>query len=149
GTHLFLESLAPIVKRGIAELVDVIVGTVREREAAVLVIDGFMTLRDVHGDEHEMRTFIDDLAAALAPLGCTTLLTSSFVPERRGDTPSEFTMCDAVIELGRRTLPSHTTRVLEVWKARGAPNLLGAHAFHIDDDGLVVFPRIESLPLPQ
>lgn len=148
GKTLFLESLAPGLKRSVADLVDLIVGAVRARAATMLIIDGLMTLRDVHRDSLEIRTFVDDLAAALSPLGCTTLLTSSFVPERRGDTPPEFTMCDAIIELGYRERESDTGRVIDVWKTRGAANLLGKHAFAIKGEGLVVFPRSESLPLP-
>lgn len=57
-------------------------------------------------------------------------------------------MVDAVIELGRQDIGTQTTRTIRVGKARGMAPLLGQHLLRINEQGLHVIPRIESLPAP-
>jgi hypothetical protein len=46
------------------------------RETRLVVIDGLMTLRDLHAGAPAMRTFIYDLGATLAATDVTTVITS-------------------------------------------------------------------------
>ena len=96
--------------QGVEPLVRALVHTVRARNAQVLVVDGFSTLRDLHPDSLELRTFVNELAVAMSALDCTTLLTSSNVPDMSAPTPPEFTMCDAIVELAQRDLGTRAMR---------------------------------------
>lgn len=144
GSRLFLLSVYPVARQGVDKLVEALVHTVKAHGAYLLVIDGLGTLRDLHPDAPELRTFVSDLALALGPLQCSALITNSTVPDLHGTTSMEFTMCDAIIELGQRDAGLNARRSLRVWKVRGAPNVLGEHAVRIDRMGMAVIPRLET-----
>lgn len=57
-------------------------------------------------------------------------------------------MADGVVELGLQNLDSRTARTIRARKMRGLAPLLGQHALRIDDSGLTVLPRLESLFRP-
>jgi circadian clock protein KaiC len=143
GTRLFPGSLKLVAKMS----VNLLVAAGKERGASLLIIDGFLRLRDLHRDDAAMRTFVSDLGVAVGALGCTTVLMFVFVPERRGDAPPGVTLCDAVIELYRQA-GGGQGRMSDVWKMRGSANLEGEHGMRIDGDGVTLFPRMEALPLP-
>jgi circadian clock protein KaiC len=58
---------------------------------------------------------------------------------------AEHTMVDGLIELEDRLFEARSERSIQVRKFRGAGSLRGKHPFRISDDGLEVFPRIESV----
>jgi circadian clock protein KaiC len=65
-----------------------------------------------------------------------------------GSTPPEFTMSDAIVELQYPDEHRQQVRALRVWKNRGAPCVIGSHAVRLTAEGLTVYPRFETLPLP-
>jgi circadian clock protein KaiC len=145
GRHVFFESIFPVVRNGVDSLVDALVESVRSHKASLIVLDGFASLRDLHPDSRELRTFVNQLAVAMSSLDCTTLVTSSDVPDMRSPTsPPEFTMSDSIVELSQSLAGAQHRRTLRAWKVRGAEPLLGPHAFRITQDGLKVFPRIST-----
>lgn len=148
GKRLFLENIYPVVKDGVGQLLDALIEAVKAHSARILIIDGFMTVRDLHPRSAELRTFVNDLAVGLGPLSCTSIITSSSIPNMAGDTPLEFTMCDGIVALGQEDVGSKTLRRIRVWKMRGAASLLGSHTLQITGDGLAVYPRVESCPAP-
>lgn len=151
GKRFFLQSLYPIVKRNIQDVIEALIETVDAHRAQFLMIDGLMTLRELYGEALALRLLINDLSTALASRRCTTLVTTSDVPDMRGPTPSEFTMCDGIVELGQSQHPRQPLRSVRVWKMRGQANSLGPHALTLDRDGLTIFPRIETQgwPMPE
>ncbi|WP_159396652.1 ATPase domain-containing protein [Sorangium cellulosum] len=148
GKRLFIESIYPLVRQGVAEVARALIDTVRSHGAQLLVLDGLMTIRDLHPQSAEHRLFIHEVSVALAALGCTAVVTTSEVPDMHGSTPSEFTMSDAIVELHQSDVHQQPARALRVWKNRGAPCALGSHAVRITARGLAVYPRIETRPLP-
>jgi circadian clock protein KaiC len=148
GQRLFLESVFPVVRQGVDKLREALVSSVRSKGARLLILDGLTTIRDLLPPSVEMRLFVHQLAAALAPLGCTCLVTSSDIPNMRSSTAPEITMCDGVLELAHDDAELCAQRTMRVWKMRGAANLLGRHAFTIASDGIRVHPRFETLPFP-
>lgn len=149
GRQIFLQSIYPVVKEGVGTLLEALIQSVKTHAARILILDGFTTVRDLHPGSAELRTFVNDLAVALAPLNCTVIITSSAVRDMAGETPLEFTMCDGILALSQEDIGSRAVRRIRIWKMRGAPALLGSHALQITSDGVAVYPRVESLPLPE
>ncbi|MDB4976338.1 MAG: hypothetical protein JWN48_4679 [Myxococcaceae bacterium] len=149
GRRVFFQSIFPVVRDGIEPLVDALVESVQQHKATLIVLDGFASLRDLHPESRELRTFVNQLAVAMSALDCTTLVTSSDVPDMRSSNSApEFTMSDSIVELSQTLSGEHHRRTLRAWKVRGAEPLLGPHAFRISQAGLAVFPRISSRVLP-
>ncbi|MBI3977586.1 MAG: AAA family ATPase [Chloroflexi bacterium] len=148
GERLFLLSAYPLVKEGPGRLLDALVQAVRERQAAIAVVDGLMTIRDLHPGPRELREFIYELGATLTALGCTTVLTSSGIDSGPAHEFAELTVADGIVELGMRDVGTRTLRTIRVRKMRGLPSVLGEHALRIDGRGLTAFPRLESIVEP-
>ncbi|XXT20893.1 ATPase domain-containing protein [Sorangium sp. So ce429] len=148
GKRISLESIYPLVRRSVAEVTSALVETARSHGARLLVLDGLMTIRDLHPGSAEQRYFLHEVGTALASLGCTLVVTTSEVSDMHGSTPPECTMSDTVVELRHPDVHRQQVRSLRMWKNRGAPCVLGSHAVRITAEGLTVYPRFETLPLP-
>lgn len=57
-------------------------------------------------------------------------------------------MVDGVIELGEELFNTRSVRRIQLRKTRGSGALSGLHECEITDDGLVVYPRLESVQPP-
>lgn len=148
GRALFLLNIYPLVKQNLENVGEALTKAAKEHGARLLVLDGLMTLRELHPDTPELRIFLYDLAATLATLDCTTVLTSSRTEASTQPEPFGFTMADGIVELGRQNVGARTLRTIRASKMRGLAPLLGEHSLRIDGDGMAAFPRIESLYLP-
>lgn len=148
GKSIILLNGYPLIKGGLHQVTDALTREVREHQAALIVIDGLMTIRDLHPDTPELRTFVYELGATLSTLDCTTVLTSSGAICLDGEPFPEFTMSDGILELDRQDLGSRTIRTVRSAKMRGLTNLLGQHSMRIDRQGIALFPRIESIYKP-
>jgi circadian clock protein KaiC len=60
GERLFLECLYPVVKAGIGALSQALVETVRSHAARLLIVDGFMMIRELHPRAVELRAFVNE-----------------------------------------------------------------------------------------
>lgn len=124
-------------------LLELIRHTIRQHSASLLVIDGFPTAVDLAPSEVMLKRFLHELQVLVELLGCTcVLLTGSddldaHHPER--------IMVDGLLQLGVTTRAQRAVRELEVIKHRGSALLDGCHVYRIDDNGLSVFPRAESV----
>lgn len=148
GKRLFILSIYPLVKRDLEGVGEALIQEVRQHGARLLVLDGLMTLRALHPGAPELRTFLYDLCATLATLGCTSVLTTTGTEASTMNELSEFTMADGIVELGRQDSGSRTVRTVRARKMRGLVPLLGEHALDISGEGMAAFPRIESLYVP-
>lgn len=148
GKRVFLLSAYPIIKQSLEAVSSSLVRAVQEHHAGLVVIDGLISFHDLHPGAQEVRTFIYELGAMLATLNCTTIVTSSGVAEAVEHEFPEFTMADGIIVLETQDLGAQTLRRIRVRKMRGSDPLLGKHAFRIDDRGITVYPRLESVFSP-
>ncbi|MBI3910557.1 MAG: AAA family ATPase [Armatimonadetes bacterium] len=142
---VFIASIYPLIKQGLEQAADAVVQAAKEHSAALLIIDGLMTLRDLHPGPSELRTFIYDLGATLTALDCTTVIISSEAQPGGEHVYPEFTVADAIINLGKQDIGTQTIRTIRIGKVRGQAPLLGQHSLTIDRRGITVFPRIESV----
>jgi len=145
GKGLFLVILHPLMTQGIEKTIDTILHQARDHQARLVIIDGLMSVRDLFPQTTEMRAFLYQLGATLAALDATTILTS--IPLDRADESllPELAMADGIIELDQQDQGTLTVRTIRARKMRGLAPLLGQHTLRIDDGGLTVFSRIESV----
>jgi len=128
---------------GLEALLTLIRQEVKARDASLLVLDGLVAAEEAAPSAQALKKFIHNLQVVTALLECTTLiLTTGGGKGLR----AEHTMVDGLLVLRQRTLGARSLRELEVRKFRGSAHLLGWHSFDITSDGLVVYPRLESLP---
>jgi circadian clock protein KaiC len=100
-------------------------------------------MRGYLADDQAAAHFLYSLGAKLALLGATTRVIVEGDPDNAGY--PELTVCDVIVALRRERLDSRHRRVLEVFKSRGSTHLDGTHPFLINDAGLAVSPRFESV----
>jgi circadian clock protein KaiC len=144
GRQLQFGSLPDLLRKGAGETEDAIVATARAQRASLVVLDGFRSMRGFLADDQAAAHFLYSLGAKLALLGATTLVLVEGDPGEPTHHP-ELTVCDVILALRRQRQESRHRRTLEVLKARGSRPLGGDHPFVIDDTGIAIFPRFESV----
>jgi circadian clock protein KaiC len=145
--HYFSGAIV-LQEQGLAALLTLLTGLVREQQATLLILEGFDTAQAVAPSELALKHFLQALHVAMELRGCTTLLVAqSGAP---GALPTRAAV-DGLIELYDQRVGLRRLRELEVLKFRGSDYLRNPHAFEITDAGLTVYPRTEALlpfPLP-
>jgi circadian clock protein KaiC len=144
GQQLHFGSLPDLFREGAEATEEAIVATARAQSAALVVLDGFRSMRGFLVSDQAAAHFLYSLGAKLALLGATTLVVVEGDPEEGSRYP-ELTVCDVILALRRERRGSRHRRLLEVLKARGSAPLSGVHPFVIDNTGVVIFPRFESV----
>ena len=115
---------------------------VASHAATVLVIDGLSVAAEAAQSVQEMKRLVHDLQALASMQGCTIFLLTS------GDNSlvrAEDTMVDGRIFLEADLLGPQPERRISIMKSRGDGALSGSHSFVIDQSGLRIFPRLESV----
>ena len=144
GTQVQFGSLPDLLRGGADETENAIVETARTQDAALVVLDGFRSVRGFLADDLAAAHFLYSLGAKLAVLAVTTLVIVEGDPDDTARYP-ELTVCDVIVALRRERTDNRHRRRLEVFKARGSTLLEGTHPFVITRSGLTVFPRFESV----
>jgi circadian clock protein KaiC len=144
GQQIQLVSLADLLEVGPTEAEEAIIATMREQRAALVVLDGFRTMRRYLDDDLLIGHFLYSLGAKLMLRGATTLVTIEGETESPTRYP-ELTVCDIILGLHRERQGGRHRRLLDVMQARGAAALDGVHPFTISAQGITVHPRLESL----
>ena len=138
----YLSAFTILEDGGLEALLEFIRKEIKLRGASFLVLDGLVAAEEVAPSQQALKRFIHSLQVVTGIMGCTTLvLTTGGGKGLR----AEHTMVDGLLVLQQRTFGVRTVRELYVRKFRGGPHLLGRHGFEITRDGLVVYPRLESL----
>ncbi|RWU23020.1 serine/threonine protein kinase [Pseudomonas alkylphenolica] len=138
----FVSAFDTLEREGLDPVVKLLRGEISRHQATLLIVDGLLTARSRADTPLDTKKFIADLQGHAAFSGCTVLfLTSS----RLDDGSPEHTMVDGVIELGEVLVGSRSVRRIQLRKTRGSGALSGLHDCEITEDGLQVYPRLESL----
>lgn len=116
---------------------------VRDRAAALVVIDSFSAIHDVLPSRADARSFVYRLIVTLESIAATTLLLGSYSSEESALLP-EFAIADGVLHLDSKHDGLASVRQLEVLKLRGRAFVSGLHSFDITSNGLSVFPRVRA-----
>ncbi len=147
GAGIQLINLTRFLRLGFEENLNAIRETVRAGDYSFVVIDGFQSLRCFLEDVREVRLFLSELSAELALKGITLIVSADADPERYWEGP-EFTMADGIIALERILVEGCERRLLHTLKLRGRPAIGGYHSYTIDNAGIHVHPRLESILPP-
>lgn len=138
----YLSAFHVLEADGLKGLMTVLRQEMRARAANVLVLDGLVAATEAAPNDRELKKFIHELQTSAVFHGCTVFLLTSGAGERIS---AEHTMVDGIVELEEGHFDARSERYVQIRKFRGAGSLRGKHSLRITNDGLVVFPRIESM----
>jgi circadian clock protein KaiC len=137
----YISAFHDLETAGLKGLMAVLRREMRTRKVGVLVLDGLVAASEGASDL-DLKKFIHELQSIAVLQDCTVLLLTSGNIHRMA---AEHTMVDGLVELEDKLFDARTERSIQVRKFRGAGPLRGKHSLRIDNDGITVFPRIESL----
>ena len=137
----YISAFHELESTGLKGLMGVLRREMRSRKVGVLVLDGLVAASEGASDL-DLKKFIHELQSIAVLQDCTVLLLTSGNIHRMA---AEHTMVDGLIELEDKLFDARSERSIQVRKFRGAGPLRGKHSLRIDNDGITVFPRIESL----
>ena len=137
----YISAFHDLESSGLKGLMGVLRREMRTRKVGVLVLDGLVAASEGASDL-DLKKFIHELQSIAVLQDCTVLLLTSGNIHRMA---AEHTMVDGLIELEDKLFEARSERSIHVRKFRGAGPLRGKHSLRIDNDGITVFPRIESL----
>jgi circadian clock protein KaiC len=143
---VFADLGTTIRSRDATGLLETITARVESEAAELVVVDSFKAIHDLLGGAQTGRTFIYDLAVAMAGWGATTLLVGEYAPAEI-ETAPEFAIVDGILRLSNEAQELTAVRTLEVLKLRGANYRSGRHFFEITPAGVAVYARV-SAPAP-
>ena len=137
----YISAFHELETTGLKGLMTVLRREMRTRKVGVLVLDGLVAASEGATDL-DLKKFIHELQSIAVLQDCTVLLLTSGNIHRMA---AEHTMVDGLVELEDKLFDARSERSIQVRKFRGAGPLRGKHSMRIDNDGITVFPRIESL----
>ncbi|HJS88220.1 MAG TPA: ATPase domain-containing protein [Acetobacteraceae bacterium] len=138
----YVSALRALEDGGLSALMELIQAEVRRLAATLLVLDGLLATEEAGASDRILRGFMHALQEHLGPVGCVTLLLGD---GGRPEYAGEHSMADGVIALDDTRRDGQAGRGLEVVKFRGSSSLRGRHSMRITDEGIIVYPRIETL----
>ncbi|HEX7637904.1 MAG TPA: ATPase domain-containing protein [Burkholderiaceae bacterium] len=138
----YISAFHDLESGGLKGLMTVLRREMRSRRVGVLVLDGLVAASEAANTDLDIKKFVHELQGFAVLQDCTVLLLTSGNVQRMA---AEHTMVDGLIELEDKLFDARSERSIQVRKFRGAGPLRGKHAMRIDNDGIRVFPRIESL----
>ena len=129
----------------VARLADEVVRASWEEERSIIVIDGIKALRDfAEGQGLGFRGIAYDLASKVAHSNAVLIFVGEYTADEVAYAP-EFAVADGIVYLADEPLARFDQRWLRILKLRGTGFLMGKHSLRIDEGGLKVFPRFESV----
>jgi circadian clock protein KaiC len=138
----YLSVLTSLMEGGLDGTVDTLRQEVRKVNATLLVVDGTVVADDVAPSDFDLRRFAQRLEAQAVLLSCTTVLLTSTTGTA---VDPLWAHVNSVVLLSTRPFGIRQVRTLEVVKMRGVRYINGGHEFTITEEGMAVFPRLESL----
>lgn len=138
----FVSAFDTLENDGLDEVVKLLRREITRQQTTLLILDGLLNARSRAETPLDTKQFISELQGHAAFAGCTVMfLTSS----QLDDGSPEHTMVDGVIEMGEEIVGSRTVRRIKMRKTRGSGAIPGAHEFEINDQGISIYPRLESM----
>jgi circadian clock protein KaiC len=125
-----------------ASAADEIVRQGLQAKPAVIVVDSSKALHDVVEPE-AFRRSLYDLASKVAYSNAVLILVGEYSAAETRSEP-EFAVADGILQLENESRGPVDRRWLRVLKMRGAEVAPGQHSFRISENGMEVFPRLET-----
>lgn len=131
---------------GLKAVVELLRGELVRHRASLLVIDGLVVETLISRTNESVRQFVHELQSLVSAMSCTCLVLTS--GDANGNALSaEQTMVDGIFSFEDHGFHWRAERRIQVRKFRGSQIIRGQHTFCISNQGLQIFPRLESLPL--
>jgi circadian clock protein KaiC len=138
----FVSAFDTLENDGLDAVVKLLRREISRQKSTLLILDGLLNARSQAESSLNTKMFISELQGHAAFAGCTVMfLTSS----QLDDGSPEHTMVDGVIEMGEELVGSKTVRRIKLRKTRGSGAISGSHEFEINENGIAIYPRLESV----
>jgi circadian clock protein KaiC len=138
----YMSVMTPLLEGGLDGTLSALRHEIRKVNATLLIVDGTAVSDDLVLSDFDMRRFAQRLEGQLSILGCTTVLLTSTNDEKSHPL---WAHVNGVILLRNALAGARHARLLEMVKMRGVRHASGTHEFSITEDGISVFPRLESM----
>lgn len=138
----YVSGFNSLKKDGLSGLLHLLRREVAARKATTLVVDGFASASDHAKSREDLKLFVQQLQTQADAADCTVFLLTNPTEQKPS---SEETMVDGIINLGTTVHEWRSARELCVRKFRGSGYFEGVHSYNITDDGVTVYPRLETL----
>lgn len=110
---------------------------------AIVVIDGLVSAEEIAPNNTAFKKFLHEIQTISVMFTTTIVLLTNTEAATR--LQAEHTMVDGIIALRADILGLKARRTIEVSKMRGSGQLRGMHTLEINEHGITVRPRIESV----
>jgi circadian clock protein KaiC len=128
---------------GLDALITLIRRAIQKHKATLLVVDGLVSAQEAAPTDREFKKFLHEMQTLTELVECTVILLTN--AERASGFFPEHTMVDGVIHLTDELSELRPLRHIRILKLRGSAPVRGLHSLRITDDGVEVWPRIETL----
>ena len=141
----YISGFSALKNEGLSGLLHLIRHEVSAHRSSIVVIDGFASASDSARSPEEMKIFVQQMQTQADTSGCTVFLLTNPVEAKPA---YEETMVDGIINLCSTLQASSSLREIHVRKFRGSSYLEGVHSYQISEEGIIVYPRMETLVSP-
>lgn len=138
----YLNLLQPLEEQGLEGVLQGVRQEIREASATLLVVDGAAVVEDMLVSKLDLREIVQRLETQAASLGCTMVIMTGHNPDTIRPLAAHV---NGVLLLTNERISARHVRMLEVAKLRGGHHAGGVHEFAITQEGVHVYPRLESL----
>lgn len=139
---VMLSAFGELLAKGLDGLLRFIAEAAQQHRPHLIVIDGFAAVREFSASTRDLANFVHNINMLASAIDNTVLILSPM--SGNGNHP-EHTLVDGLIELHRTSRGLRRAREIEVHKMRGSRHHTGRHLFIIEQQGIHIFPRLESL----
>jgi circadian clock protein KaiC len=148
GTSVIYEDIGEqLAREGPHIILDHVREAIQTIGPKILVVDSFRAIHDLSTSVRAMRGLISELAGLLSAYETTTFLVGEYRAQDIARYP-EFAVADGIVEFARQKRTTSDERFIRVSKLRGSGYREGLHGVHITSEGLKVYPRLISPPIP-
>jgi circadian clock protein KaiC len=139
----FISGFNVMRSEGLGALLTLIRREILAKKASVLIVDGLIAAQRAAPDEQAFNAFIHELQGVAISVDCTVFMIASI--DKSGRSTPEHTVVDGILKLNDQSFGWTAVRSLQITKIRGSAFLRGKHSYQITDDGVIVYPRTESV----
>lgn len=137
----FVSAFAILEQQGLTGLEEMLRLSLPGSTARLLILDNIGMLNGYAPTLLDYRAFLQKIVS-LATMSGATLLAST--DRDFSSNATEYGAFDGILYLRQRHYGLRTYRTLEVSKSRGSFSLPGEHMFEICEEGLCIYPRVET-----
>ena len=140
----YISGFAPLEEGGLKALLELVRRELRAQRPNLVVLDGFAAVSESSATDRDFKKFVHELQLHAGLASCTFFLLSSGTSAEVGPVQPVHTMVDGLVRLSDHVFGVRAEREIQIQKLRGSRYLRGVHTFDITDDGMRVYPRLES-----